>query len=458
MLLQKTATSLDRINRILHAVWLAPCLLVLEPAGAPVAPPHVSFGDDASTSVSVNYRTAAQAGSLVNYGTTTAYGQSATGSPFAAAGSYQHHVTITGLEPGTAYFYEVEGSQGSFRTAPDIMQPFRFAVPGDVQYWEAICPAWQACANWLAGQDTKMDFWIPVGDISAKGQMQSTWDYFFRSSESLANHSVLMPVQGNHECTLHGGGHAFPQLYQDNFYCPSNGNEQYRSLWYSFEYGEALFIVLLNHYMVSTYFAETVNMQKEWLEQLLTNNTKRWTFVVYHDPNIPNSWRDLLLNHKVTTIFNGHTHSHSTGYLGESFEYTTAASFAQGAQLIAVVDVSSTTTDITTYNYNNGSIHSTKTIEADITEVKQKVTSKLAEDFKVTLRKSLLHIAGNASGSVQGAVSLHDARGRMLHRVPLAQQQMVVDLRTLGIETGTYILRIDAGSFSRAHRITHLGN
>ncbi len=58
-----------------------------------------------------------------------------------------HHVIVDGLAPGTTYFYEVEGAQGSFRTAPSTIQPFRFAVPGDIQYWEAICATWQIDAN-----------------------------------------------------------------------------------------------------------------------------------------------------------------------------------------------------------------------------------------------------------------------------------------------------------------------
>ena len=103
--------------------------------GAPSSPApvisNINVTGITSTSASINWTTDVPSSSLVNFGTTTAYGSS---SPLVAGPVTSHTITLTGLTPGTLYNYDVvsqnvsgtaTGTSGNytFTTTPSTSNP-----------------------------------------------------------------------------------------------------------------------------------------------------------------------------------------------------------------------------------------------------------------------------------------------------------------------------------------------
>jgi hypothetical protein len=334
-------------------------LLASTAAARAVAPAHVTYCSDPRTEVTIGWRTATQAASTVQYGPTTTYGQTETGTPFQTGGAWQHHVKLTGLTPGTTYHYLYEGADATFTTAPLDNEPFRFIVPGDIQGWNGLNPSWQGCAQWL-GANQPAPFWVPVGDIVSVGQEQGQWDWMFRSSASVVQNSVMMPVQGNHECSAPGDGYEYPQFYMDQFRTPSNGSASFQDTYYAFEYSNALFVILLRHYRDPTEYPGAQAEQTPWLDSVLAASTKEWKFVFLHDPVYPAEWINCMDQHGVDIVFSGHTHQYGETYRGDTFLYSTAGFANSGTEKICVVDVAGTGLTVTTYNWQTGAVLSAR--------------------------------------------------------------------------------------------------
>jgi hypothetical protein len=338
-----------RTPRLAVSAILGVSYLVFQALAIPVAPAHVTYGDDARSQVTVSWRTVAQAASTVQYGTTTAYGSTATGSSFLTGGAYQHHVRLTGLAAGTLYYYGYEGRQATFRTAPATPQPFTFIVPGDIQGWPNINPSWQGCANWLAANKDAA-FWVPVGDLIGDTS-QVSWDYLYRSSAALVQKSVMMPVMGNHDCNG-----SYPQKYLDQFRTPSNGNATFANTYYAFEYGDALIVVMLNNYETDTWFPGAKAAQTTWLQQTLSASAKQWKYVFMHDPDYLAAWATVMDQNGVDVVFLGHTHIYDESWRGSTFLYTTAGFSNEGTDMICVAAVNGSSMTVTTYNWRTGAV------------------------------------------------------------------------------------------------------
>jgi len=332
-----------------QAALLAVLLATVQSLAVPVAPAHVSYTNTAGTEADVSWRTVAQAASTVDYGTTTSYGSTATGSAFLSAGAYQHHVKLTGLTPGTLYYYRYEGRQASFKTAAATPQPFTFVVPGDIQGWPNTNPSWQGCANWLAANHD-VAVWLPVGDLIGDTS-QVSWDYLYRSSAALVQKSVMMPMMGNHDCNG-----SYPQKYLDQFRTPPNGNATFANTYYAFEYGDALFVVMLNNYETDSWFPGAKAAQTTWLQQVLSASTKQWKYVFMHDPDYLAAWATAMDQNGVDVVFTGHTHSYGESYRGSTFLYSTAGFSNEGTDMICVAAVNGSGMTVTTYNWRTGAV------------------------------------------------------------------------------------------------------
>lgn len=296
----------------------AVCLFLLVSLGARAAVinVHTSFGEDPATEVVVSWRTGSdETGSEVQYGTTPAYGRHVdNGWTDVSDGGLEHHVRLTGLTPGTEYHYRCGssagwGKPGTFRTAPGTSNEFMFAALGDPQGAETVIPEHRAWGNWLSAKDP--DFWAPLGDIVSR-DMRSHWDAFFTTFDSLSSHSVMAPVFGNHDNSSDYGQYHFPDRYQDIFVLPDNGNQNLHDLYYSFEYGDALFVVLAWCGGVSD---DCEQVQHDWMESVLSTSTRKWRIAMVHVPYWwPDAYPDrgdyvsLWEQYDVSLVLGGHTH------------------------------------------------------------------------------------------------------------------------------------------------------
>ena len=202
-------------------------------------------------------------------------GGSATTSEYDA--DHQHAYTITGLRPGTKYYYRViaggSASAGSFYTAPDASATdLSFFAYGDPRTGTAI-------HNLIAGDvistytaDPAFQSLVLVtGDLVSSGDEESSWtaelfDPRFRNIRTMLANVAFSPVMGNHE----GGGRLFEKYFPMPFVA---------GRYWSFDYGPA-HVAMLDQY--TPYQAGSP--QYAWLEKDLAASSKEWKFIVLHEP------------------------------------------------------------------------------------------------------------------------------------------------------------------------------
>lgn len=222
-----------------------------------------------------------------------------------------HYFTgvVRGLEPGTEYLYRV-GSPGggwseetAFRTAPADPAPFTFVTFGDTHNQEA----WGKMLEGAFARHPETAFYTIAGDLVGTGQYRDDWDAFFARSAMVFNQRPIAPVIGNHD-VIDGLG---SWLYQAVFALPEDGPPKLTpERAYSFEYGNALFLMLD--------CTSSEEDQAAWLEEQLANTKATWKFAFYHFPpysladdeypGIRYLWGGLFDKYHVDFALEGHVH------------------------------------------------------------------------------------------------------------------------------------------------------
>lgn len=245
---------------------------------------HLSWQNDPATTMTIMWRTMnGVTDSQVQYGPTTAYGQTASGSWAALpeGRGYSHVVEITGLSENTTYHYRV-GDGGSnwsedktFKTtfaSDNLCAPFRFIAMGDARsstgsgasiYWSTVMDA---------ATDENPDFIVFGGDMIADGdQQEDGWEDFFDRAEGDLSKFPIMAVWGNHE---HHGVSAF----LDNFAFPVNDITSTED-WYDFRVGPVHFFGLSTEHGTTGY-----QQQAAWMDDKLADTDALWTVTFQHRP------------------------------------------------------------------------------------------------------------------------------------------------------------------------------
>ncbi len=226
--------------------------------------------------------------------------------------------TIEGLEPSTTYSYRV-GSPANdtwsdwadFTTAPDGTKPFSFIYLGDAQRGLG---AWGSLMDKAYAAHPEAAFYVIAGDLVNDGGWRNEWDHFFRAGQQIFSHRPLVPAIGNHDYDYD----EVPRLYQELLTLPENGPESIPSeRSYSFEYSNALFIVLDSN--------QSARDQAEWLEDVLSKSNATWKFAVYHHPayssaphrdnaDVRNIWGALFDKYHLDLALQGHDHAYLRTY------------------------------------------------------------------------------------------------------------------------------------------------
>lgn len=220
-----------------------------------------------------------------------------------------HKVVLSDLSPGTFYTYTVSSGasrrSGSFRTAPQGGQPFRFAICGDTQ-WDQDTHR-QVVAGILESQPGIV---FHSGDLTSCGRDLDIWEaeFFGPAAELLAN-APLIPVPGNHEYCGLG-----PPWFFYFFDRPVDSG------WFALEYGNAWIIGLSTNVPFCP-----GSPQHEWLVQQLGSPECRyatWRVVIFHEPpfTATNGHQDnlaakdylvpLFEQSRVDIVFSGHSHAY----------------------------------------------------------------------------------------------------------------------------------------------------
>jgi hypothetical protein len=236
-----------------------------------------------------------------------------------------HHVSLTGLEPGTVYKYHVSPSGQEnifgtrmFRTMP-VSGPFTFIVISDSQeghnYTEMKRFRYVADA---VAQEPDVLFILQGGDYAGHDS-RSLWAKYFQVAEGMLANATIFPTIGNHEYHNASGGDNPPSdaaQYHASYNMPLN---------YSFDCADVRFIILNTPDPYTTdgedpHTSLALAMSQEsWLREELDNNLSG-TFTIHHHPvwDYFNStsnpdlqpWETLYHTYNISANFAGHTHNY----------------------------------------------------------------------------------------------------------------------------------------------------
>ena len=255
-----------------------------------------------ASTAEVVWKTAAGGDSTVKYGTTTSYGQQATGeagrSIIGGQPGFLHHVKITDLAVNTKYFYQILTSGQSLSPAADPSYYFKTALPtGSTTPFTFAIFGDRSSGTIASALNTRNpDFYMVAGDVaynySADGSVQDA--QHFGPFNIINRHTPVYPTCGNHDSS------ACPTLV-DEHALPQGGKAGGLST-FSFDWGNAHFTAINSNASV-TYNSSSPQSsapQMVWAYNDLKNSNQPWKILFWHH----NAWSSGSHN-TLTNIVNG---------------------------------------------------------------------------------------------------------------------------------------------------------
>lgn len=250
----------------------------------------------------------------IKWGYTNSYEQGITNivsrAGYAAATNKFFSFTFPGvLSSNATIYYSLYDSvtstwttQKTYITSPPLnVNAFSFAAVGDSRTNVSV---WNNVSTLINGKNPA--FVVFNGDIVDTGSSASQWDAWFDNGTNLINNKLILHAQGNHDV-------ASASYYQNIFDLPKN-NVPTTELYYSVDYGDAIFICLNSETPADT-------AQRTWLTNTLAANaSKKWKIVSFHRPFYTvgphagemdaywNTWFKAFDDYGVDLILTGHDH------------------------------------------------------------------------------------------------------------------------------------------------------
>src|SRR5262245_33720019 len=311
------------ITRVVRLLVVA-LLLVAAPVFAQTITrgPLLQNPNALTTTMTLVWWTNVAGNSTVDYGTTISLGQSVTIGQAAtcevgSAGTC-HTVTLTGLTPGTPYFYRLAVNGVTVQAASSLIYFTTLKDPSDtadlfftiIGDWGQNSSAEQNVANRQNTADPQMI--LTVGDNFYQSGTQQNVDDGLSRYQTPFQRIVFFPSLGNHDVNQSPG--SWPNTaYIHTLVLPTNAPDAER--YYSFDSADAHFIMLDANNPDAT--------QTSWLDNDLATTTRRWKFVyLHHTPyscasgllsigsnlTVRNTWGPIFESRGVDIVFTGHDH------------------------------------------------------------------------------------------------------------------------------------------------------
>jgi len=291
-------------------------LTFLGPVNADVQKGPYLIYDGLNTGMTVLWQLDSTQSCNIEWGEDTSYETGTAGTTESGNGTYQHqHIyAITALAPSKQYFYQVScdsdyvGSGSFFFFFSDDVDSIKFMVYGDTRSnpddHDVVS---DQMINTYVLDSGYQSITLHVGDWVNNGDLEVDWasqffDPFFTYTNEFQANMPINGVIGNHE----GSGvlfyKYFPYLYEPDGY------------YWSFDYGPA-HIAVIDQYVDDSLWPEQI----AWLETDLASSTKKWKFLVLHEPGwsagghsnnaaVQDDIQPLAVRYGVDMIFAGHNH------------------------------------------------------------------------------------------------------------------------------------------------------
>lgn len=245
--------------------------------------------------------------------------------------SNYYSVRLSGLEAGTKYVYtvgsdEYRSEEFSFETEAENVDKFSFIIIADHQKGDPChLPDYSMVGDMLKNalkRHPECKFIFTAGDNCDNGQNELQWNGMFEGLKGIIESMPYMMTTGNHD--NRGFITYFPEptgkfyLEHADFFdfqfgpaYPDNGPEGYTGENYSFDYGNAHFLVL---------GINAPQVVEGWAYNDLQSSDKIWKLGAYHFPIYPvmpegqnndaYPWlRKPIEEGRLDILFAGHEHS-----------------------------------------------------------------------------------------------------------------------------------------------------
>ncbi len=427
--------------------------------------PHMIFrGNNGDLRLLWQLDTAAEC--ILKWGTDTGY----TGGEVAISSyekDYNYHYDLSGLDKKTKYFYRIdlqngEAEKGSFYSiVPSGQDEFSFLIFGDTRTnQDAQNTVFGRMVQTFTSDPQYHTFAISTGDFVSNGGEESDWDNeLFNPTypyiQYLLGNLPIQSVMGNHE----NDGVLFKKYFPYSFE---------EGAYYSFEYGEGLFLFLDQYRNKSGFIKEL-----EWLEDQLKHTDKKWKFIILHEPGYSAGTHDnnkgvqkyiqpLCKKYKVAMVLAGHNHYYARAEVDSVVHITTGGG---GAPLYAP-DLSRPYVVTATKAYHFCKVRINKDIlhfEAIDNKAKQ------MDSFTIDLSK-ISAAAGGFTGkgprvevfpnpfdddiifrlesddSNAKTIEIYDVFGHLTQRIPVQDRHQIIwegdDLRGVPLRPGIYLYKV----------------
>lgn len=261
-----------------------------------------------------------------------------------------HEVALTGLQPGTQYYYAIGSSTQDLTTgdANTFFKTHPAQGSEDAQRIWVIGDAGTALASQTSVRNSyinfinssrKADAWLMLGDNAYGHGRESEYQLgvFHNMYESILRNTPMWPAPGNHDYYCGANASANTGPYYDLFALPklgqAGGIPSNTEAYYSFDLGNIHFISL-DSYGVSL---ATSGPMATWLlaDLAYAEANAKWIIAYWHHPPYSKGSHDsdnptdsgglmqqmrenivpLLEAHGVDLVLTGHSHSYERSYL-----------------------------------------------------------------------------------------------------------------------------------------------
>ncbi|MFW2512369.1 fibronectin type III domain-containing protein [Demequina sp. SO4-13] len=276
-----------------------------------------------------------------------------------------HSATVGGLAPATEYEYWV-GTEAApsptynFTTADAAGEPFTFIYFGDAQ--NNVAEEWSPVVAQAYERFPDAVGTVNAGDLINVSGNDSEWDEWFGAMDGHSQTTNVIAAPGNHEYS----GDSFLRNWKATFeyaengpqvigdYGDSAGEAQRRAYEeqmvtaleetaYYTDYQGVRFISLnASRSQAAALFTPEdlpactvdcpnpaelwLDMQSQWLDQILENNPNEWAVAVFHQPvfstaegrnevDVRRAWLPVFQNHNIDLVLMGHDHTYARGHM-----------------------------------------------------------------------------------------------------------------------------------------------
>ena len=198
---------------------------------------------------------------------------------------YQYTADLDHLTAGNSYQYRITAGDAAtdwqMLYAPTVNESYKMLIFPDAQ--SSDYADWKQLAHLAWARNTDAQLFACMGDLVDNGEDRLQWTEFFVGVKEMQRSIPIAPVMGNHETYNLAWKVRLPEAYLNYFKTPRNGSKDFERYYYSFDYGDAHYIVLCTQQKEIGEFKDgLVTEQLAWIRRDLKAHRKRWNIVFMH--------------------------------------------------------------------------------------------------------------------------------------------------------------------------------